>query len=347
MTVGQTIAFATAVKTPADAMRTRQSKQEWRTRMSDFLLRSMGIAHTKDTKLGNEYIRGVSGGERKRVSIIEVLATKASVFCWDNSTRGQSCLKGKACDELTLTTGLDASTALQWAQAVRTITDVLGLTSIITLYQAGNGIYDLMDDVLVLDLGKQIYYGPREQARPFMESLGFEYTPGANVGDMLTGVTVPKERVIRQGWESKFPRTAEEIRQAYLKSDIYQQMQTRMSYPETQVARDNTAAFIERTHHDRSRSLPKNSPMTVPFLEQTLALTRRQLGIIWGNKLQLGLRQGTTLVQALIGGSLFYNVPQTSTGLFLASGVVFFSVLYNSWVHERVNPSALRLPLTS
>lgn len=88
MTVGQTIAFATAVKTPADAMRTRQSKQEWRTRMSDFLLRSMGIAHTKDTKLGNEYIRGVSGGERKRVSIIEVLATKASVFCWDNSTRG-------------------------------------------------------------------------------------------------------------------------------------------------------------------------------------------------------------------------------------------------------------------
>jgi ATP-binding cassette subfamily G (WHITE) protein 2 (SNQ2) len=244
-------------------------------------------------------------------------------------------VRGKTCDELTPTTGLDASTALQWAQAVRTITDVLGLTSIITLYQAGNGIYDLMDDVLVLDLGKQIYYGPREQARPFMESLGFEYTPGANVGDMLTGVTVPKERVIRQGWESKFPRTAEEIRQAYLKSDIYQQMQTRMSYPETQVARDNTAAFIERTHHDRSRSLPKNSPMTVPFLEQTLALTRRQLGIIWGNKLQLGLRQGTTLVQALIGGSLFYNVPQTSSGLFLASGVVFFSVLYNSCVHGR------------
>lgn len=215
---------------------------------------------------------------------------------------------------------------------MRTITDVLGLTSIITLYQAGNGIYDLMDDVLVLDMGKQIYYGPREQARPFMESLGFEYTPGANVADMLTGVTVPKERVIRQGWENRFPRSAEEIRQAYLRSDIYQQMQSRMKYPETSAARDNTAAFIERTHRDRSRRLPRNSPMTVPFLEQTLALTKRQLGIIWGNKLQLGLRQGLTFVQALIGGSLFYNVPETSTGLFLASGVVFFSILYNSYV---------------
>lgn len=89
MTVGQTIAFATAVKTPADAMANGKRKRKFRKGMADFLLRSMGIAHTKDTKLGNEYIRGVSGGERKRVSIIEVLATRASVFCWDNSTRGQ------------------------------------------------------------------------------------------------------------------------------------------------------------------------------------------------------------------------------------------------------------------
>jgi ATP-binding cassette subfamily G (WHITE) protein 2 (SNQ2) len=212
-------------------------------------------------------------------------------------------------------TGLDASTALAWAQAVRTITDVLGLTSIVTLYQAGNGIYNLFDQVLVLDVGKQIYYGPREEAQPFMESLGFEYTPGANVADMLTGVTVPKERVIRKGWENKFPRTADEIRSAYLSSDIYQRMRPTMDYPDTQAAKDNTAAFIERTHHDRHKSLPKNSPLTVPFFEQVLALTRRQFLKIWGDKLQLGLRQGTTLVQSLVAGSLFYNMPDTANGL--------------------------------
>ena len=62
--------------------------EEYRKKNCDFLLRSMGIAHAEGTKVGNEYVRGVSGGERKRVSIIEVLATRASVFCWDNSTRG-------------------------------------------------------------------------------------------------------------------------------------------------------------------------------------------------------------------------------------------------------------------
>ena len=62
--------------------------EEYRKKNCDFLLRSMGIAHTHDTKVGNEFVRGVSGGERKRVSIIEMLATRASVLCWDNSTRG-------------------------------------------------------------------------------------------------------------------------------------------------------------------------------------------------------------------------------------------------------------------
>jgi ABC-type multidrug transport system ATPase subunit len=80
---------------------------------------------------------------------------------------------------------LDASTALEWAKALRAMTDVLGLSTIVTLYQAGNGIYNLFDKVLVLDEGKQIYYGPAAEAKPFMEDLGFVYTDGANIGQSL------------------------------------------------------------------------------------------------------------------------------------------------------------------
>lgn len=52
------------------------------------LLKMFGITHTKYTHVGNEFLRGVSGGERKRVSIAETLSTKSTVVCWDNSTRG-------------------------------------------------------------------------------------------------------------------------------------------------------------------------------------------------------------------------------------------------------------------
>lgn len=169
LTVGQTMDFVTKLKTPSHLPGGTKSVEEYVAETKQFLLESMGIAHTKDTKVGNEFVRGVSGGERKRVSIIECLATRGSVYSWDNSTRG-----------------LDASTALEWAKALRAMTNVLGLSTIVTLYQAGNGIYNLFDKVLVLDEGKQIFYGPAAAAKPFMEDLGFVYSDGANIGNSLS-----------------------------------------------------------------------------------------------------------------------------------------------------------------
>lgn len=88
LTVQQTMDFAARLKCTTTLPDGVESRQTGRAEMTEFLLQSMGIEHTATTKVGNEFVRGVSGGERKRVSIIEALATKGSVMCWDNSTRG-------------------------------------------------------------------------------------------------------------------------------------------------------------------------------------------------------------------------------------------------------------------
>lgn len=313
LTVGQTMDFATRLKVPFTLPNGVESPEAYRQEAKKFLLESMGISHTNDTKVGNEYVRGVSGGERKRVSIIECLATRGSVFCWDNSTRG-----------------LDASTALEWTKAVRAMTDVLGLSSIVTLYQAGNGIYDLFDKVLVLDEGKEIYYGPMAQARPFMEDLGFVCREGSNVADYLTGVTVPTERIIRPGYENRFPRNADMILAEYQKSPIYTQMTSEYDYPDSDLARQRTADFKESVAQEKNKKLPKTSPLTVDFVDQVKTCIARQYQIIWGDKATFFIKQVSTLVQALIAGSLFYNAPNNSGGLFVKSGALFFSLLYNS-----------------
>ncbi|GME95536.1 unnamed protein product [Ambrosiozyma monospora] len=62
-----------------------------------------GLSHTYNTKVGNQYIRGVSGGERKRVSLAEVSLCGSNIQCWDNATRG-----------------LDSATALEFAKALKT-----------------------------------------------------------------------------------------------------------------------------------------------------------------------------------------------------------------------------------
>lgn len=146
LTVEDTINSAARNKVPHCLPPGTTRKQHVRDN-KDFLLRLAGISHTSHTKVGGSFTRGVSGGERKRVSILKCLTTRASIFCWDNSTRG-----------------LDASTALEWIKAMRVMTDVLGLSTNVTLYQAGNGIYEHFDKVLVLDEGKQIYYGPWQNA---------------------------------------------------------------------------------------------------------------------------------------------------------------------------------------
>ncbi|KAL5046754.1 hypothetical protein BDW71DRAFT_214521 [Aspergillus fruticulosus] len=314
LSVEDTINFAARMKVPYHLPPGFKSQEDYVQSYKEFLLRSVGILHTARTKVGDAFIRGVSGGERKRVSILECLATRASVFCWDNSTRG-----------------LDASTALEWIKAIRAMTDILGLTAIVTLYQAGNGIYEHFDKVLVLDEGKQIFYGPQESAVPFMEDLGFMMDSGSNRADFLTGVTVPTERLIAPGYEDKFPRTAADILSAYEQSGIQEQMQQEsQSYPTSEEAVTNTAVFKEMVSREKHRGVPEKSSVTVDFITQVKAAVIRQYQLMWGDKPTLLMKQGATLIQALLGGSLFYSAPDNSVGLFLKGGALFFSILYNA-----------------
>ncbi|KAK7224447.1 hypothetical protein V2G26_012450 [Clonostachys chloroleuca] len=310
LTVEQTMDFATRLKVPFRLPEGISTQEEIRLEAREFLLKCLGIERTRNTKVGSEYVRGISGGERKRVSIIETLATKGSVFCWDNSTRG-----------------LDASSALEYIKVLRTISDITGIASIVTLYQAGNGIYELFDKVLVLDGGKQISYGPMHEAAPFMEALGFICQDGANTADFLTSVTVPTERKTQAN--KSFPTSAEEIRTQYEASPIYESMLMEYDYPQTTEAMEKTDRFVEAIKLEKASSLGRNNPMTVSFTAQLMACIIRQYQILWGDKVTVVIRQAVNLTQAFISGSLFYNAPDDSSGVFLKTGACFLALLFN------------------
>ncbi|KAL8952789.1 MAG: hypothetical protein Q9183_007373, partial [Haloplaca sp. 2 TL-2023] len=105
LTVGQTLGFALDVKTPGKRPR-GWTKQDFKQEVVDVLLKMFNMEHTRNTIVGNAAVRGVSGGERKRVSIAEMMIASACIACWDNSTRG-----------------LDASTALDYAKSLRVMTN--------------------------------------------------------------------------------------------------------------------------------------------------------------------------------------------------------------------------------
>ncbi len=81
LTVEQTIKFAAKLRTPR--LRLGYSRDEYAEAVTDMLTTVFGLKHARKTLVGDAAIRGVSGGEKKRVSISEVLALRARIACWD------------------------------------------------------------------------------------------------------------------------------------------------------------------------------------------------------------------------------------------------------------------------
>jgi len=82
LTVQQTIRFASTVRTP----RTRLdgfTRKQFRDRVTNVLTTIFGLRHALRTVVGDAAIRGVSGGEKKRVSLAEALAARSCINAWD------------------------------------------------------------------------------------------------------------------------------------------------------------------------------------------------------------------------------------------------------------------------
>ncbi|KAF7718846.1 ABC-2 type transporter / CDR ABC transporter family protein [Penicillium ucsense] len=311
LSVNRTLKFALRNKVPHERPTELASHQDYIMGKRDTILDSLGIAHTKKTRVGNEYIRGVSGGERKRVSLAEVMAGQSPVQLWDNPTRG-----------------LDSKAALEFARLLRREADENHKTIITTTYQAGNGIYDAFDKVLVLAEGRVIYYGPRYLAKEYFESLGFTCPRGANIADYLTSVTVLTERIVRPGWEERVPNTPEEFEATYHGSDICQEQMVSIVPPE-QLSHETEDLRIAVASEKRKKLLPlKQSVYTAGLWDQVRSCTLRQFQIMWGDKLSLFIKVFSAIIQALVCGSLFYNLPDDSGSIFTRPGVVFFPVIY-------------------
>jgi len=214
------------------------------------------------------------------------MTTRACVLSWDNSTRG-----------------LDASTALDYAKSLRIIADVFKTTMFVSLYQAGEGIFEQFDKVLLIDQGRQVYFGPAKEARPYMLSLGYRDLPRQTSADYLTGCTDENERQFADSIDvDKVPKTPEELEKAYNESEICKRMlKEREEYEafekkEVKIQEEFRAAVGD----DKRRGVGKKSPYTVSFFEQVRALVIRQARIRMQDRLGFSFAYITSITTAII-----------------------------------------------
>lgn len=322
LTVGQTLEFAAQVRMPSHKW-AHLNKDITRRDVANYVAKVVmavcGLSHTYNTKVGNEFVRGVSGGERKRVSIAEMMVAGSPFMGWDNSTRG-----------------LDSATALKFVQTLRMASDLAQTSNAVAIYQASESIYELFDKATVLYEGRQIFFGPANAAKAYFEGLGWECPTRQTTGDFLTSVTNPIERKPKPGMEDRVPRTAEEFEAAWLKSQAYQAMLAEVAKYEAAHPLDAHGETVARLRETKNAKQAKNVRPKSPYIISTgmqVALnTRRAYQRIWNDKIPTLTTAVTCIILALIIGSTVYGTPDATAGFYAKASALFMSVLLNALI---------------
>ncbi|KAA8915340.1 hypothetical protein TRICI_002524 [Trichomonascus ciferrii] len=241
------------------------------------------------------------------------MAARGTMYCWDNATRG-----------------LDSSTALEYARAIRASTNILRNVSIMAAYQASENIYNLFDKVTVLYSGKQIFFGHVSRAKEYFERMGFYCRPRQTTVEFLSAITDPNGRCMRNGYEEIAPQTVDEFVAYWRQSPEYMALvdeKSRYSYfanPEDTVTRFRNVRAREKMAGQRNRSR-----YLLNYPAQLWLAVTRGFQRINGDRAYTIARLFGCVVQGVIIGTLFYNMSEGTSGAFSRSGIMFYALLFN------------------
>ncbi|KAH1153472.1 hypothetical protein AAZX31_18G062400 [Glycine max] len=223
--------------------------------MTDYVLKVLGLDVCSDTVVGNDMLRGVSGGQKRRVTTGEMIVGPRKALFMDE-----------------ISTGLDSSTTFQIVKCIRNFVHQMDATVLMALLQPAPETFELFDDLLLLSEGYVVYQGPIKDALEFFESLGFKLPSRKGVADFLQEVTSKKDQA--QYWaDSSKPYkfiSVPEIAEAFKNSRFGKSVESMCTAP-----------------FDKSKSHPSALPTTrfaVPKWELFKACFSRELTLLNGHR---------------------------------------------------------------
>ncbi|XP_043815947.1 ABC transporter G family member 22 isoform X2 [Manihot esculenta] len=177
LTVKETLTYAALLRLPKHL--TKEQKEK---RALDVIY-ELGLERCQDTMIGGSFVRGVSGGERKRVCIANEILINPSVLFLDEPT-----------------SGLDSTTALRIVQMLQDIAEA-GKTVVTTIHQPSSRLFHKFDKLILLGKGSLLYFGKASEAMSYFSSIGcnplIAMNPAEFLLDLANGnindVSVPSE----------------------------------------------------------------------------------------------------------------------------------------------------------
>ncbi|KAH9321633.1 hypothetical protein KI387_016272 [Taxus chinensis] len=272
------------------------------TLVTDYVLKHLGLDICADTIVGNQMHRGVSGGQKKRVTTGEMLVARPKAFFMDE-----------------ISTGLDSATTFQIIKNLRHILHVFDGTMLISLLQPPPETYELFDDIILLAEGEIVYQGPREYVLEFFESMGFKCPDRKGVADFLQEVTSRKDQ--EQYWADKSQPyhyiPVKEFADAFCTFHVCKRLIEELSHPYDRTK--NHPAALTSTKYGVSRI----NMLKACFSREVLLMKRNSFVYIF--------KTGQIAVVGAIAMTLFLRTEmhqQSITDGNLYMGAMFFSLIY-------------------
>ncbi|KAF8034804.1 hypothetical protein BT93_C0965 [Corymbia citriodora subsp. variegata] len=167
-----------------------------RSLQTDYILKILGLDICADTLIGDPMRRGISGGQKKRLTTAEMIVGPNKALFMDE-----------------ITNGLDSSMAFQIVSCLQQLAHLTDATILVSLLQPAPETFDLFDDLILMAEGKIVYQGPRDQALKFFDDCGFRCPERKGVADFLQEVISRKDQA--QYWQHH------ELPYSYISVDMF------------------------------------------------------------------------------------------------------------------------------
>ncbi|KAJ9152380.1 hypothetical protein P3X46_025951 [Hevea brasiliensis] len=161
LTVKETLLFTALLRLP------KTLTQEEKLQHVERVITELGLTRCQNSMIGGPLFRGISGGEKKRVSIGQEMLINPSLLLLDEPT-----------------SGLDSTTAQRIITTIKRLASG-GRTVVTTIHQPSSRLYHMFDKVVLLSEGSPIYYGPASSALEYFSSVGFSTSMTINPADLL------------------------------------------------------------------------------------------------------------------------------------------------------------------
>ncbi|KAG6408624.1 hypothetical protein SASPL_131642 [Salvia splendens] len=144
---------------------------------TNYILKILGLDICADTLFGDAMRRGISGGQKKRLTTGEMIVGPTKALFMDE-----------------ISNGLDSSTTYQIVCCLQQLAHISDATIVVSLLQPAPETFDLFDDVILMGEGKTVYHGPRSDVLEFFRNCGFGCPERKGVADFLQEVISKKDQ---------------------------------------------------------------------------------------------------------------------------------------------------------